>query len=139
MTTILDHPYVQDLLSLGLPSADYVIAGSGPLLARGWISDPGDIDVVARGSAWRLACAHGQPTDAPYSSVQRLQLFGGHVEVLDGWFPELWPTDELIDEADVIHGIRFVRLAVVAATKRMLHRPRDLEHLAIMAAHGCHT
>jgi hypothetical protein len=61
------------------------------------------------------------------------------VEVLDGWFPELWPTDELIDEADVIHGIRFVRLAVVAATKRMLHRPRDLEHLAIMAAHGCHT
>ncbi|MEV4483913.1 hypothetical protein [Micromonospora coxensis] len=138
MTPLFTHPYVAALLSLGLPREDYAIAGSGPLFARGWISDPGDIDVVARGRAWALACRHGEPSPAPYSSVHRLQLFDGRVEILDGWFPEFWSTDRLIDEADVIDGVRFVQLSVVAATKRMLQRPRDVEHLTIMAAHGCH-
>ncbi|MET7880319.1 hypothetical protein ABZS52_25745 [Micromonospora profundi] len=59
------------------------------------------------------------------------------MEILDGWFPEIWSTDRLIDEADVIADIRFVQLAVVAATKKMLYRRRDQEHLAVMATHGC--
>ncbi|WP_420117628.1 hypothetical protein [Micromonospora sp.] len=137
MNTLLGHPYMRELLSLHLPQQHFAVAGSGPLFARGWISDPGDIDVVARGPAWAAACERGSPSPAPYSDVRRLRLFHGHVEILDGWFPELWSTDLLIDEADVIGGIRFVQLSVVAATKKKLNRLRDREHLAVMAAHGC--
>ena len=136
MNVLLEHPYIQKFLTLHLPRTDYVIAGSGPLFARGWIDDPGDIDVVARGAAWETARQLGDTSQAPYSSVLRVQLFDGAVEILNGWFPEIWPVDTLIDEADVFEGIRFVRLSVVAATKRRLRRERDLEHLRIMEKHG---
>ncbi|MEW2379934.1 hypothetical protein AB0883_28040 [Micromonospora sp. NPDC047812] len=139
MTALLKHPYMQKLLSLRLPRQHFAVAGSGPLFARGWISDPGDIDVVARGPAWRIARQHGEATPAPYSDVQRLKLFGGQLEVLDGWFPEVWSVNKLIDEADIIDGVRFVQLSVVIATKKRLSRPRDVEHLNIMEAHGCRT
>lgn len=137
MNTILDHQYIKDLLSLGLPPQHYAVAGSGPLFARGWIADPGDIDVVARDAAWEIACQRGIRVPAPYAGVQRVKLFAGHLEILNGWFPQTWPTDCLIDEADIFHGIRFVKLSVVSGTKQLLRRPRDQEHLAIMAAHGC--
>ncbi len=136
MNRPLEHPYMQKLLSLKLPTNDYAIAGSGPLFIRHWIDDPGDIDVVARGAAWDTARQLGETSRAPYSSVQRIQLFDRRVEILDGWFPEVWSVDAIIDEADVIDGIRFVRLSIVVATKRWLRRDRDLKHLKIMEEHG---
>lgn len=58
----------------------------------------------------------------------------GKLEFLDSWFPG-WDTDELIDGADVLHGMRFVRLEVIRATKLKLGRPRDLEHVALIDAY----
>lgn len=136
MPDFRDHPLAKEFFSLDLPPEDYAIAGSGPLFARGWIADPGDIDVVARGRAWDIATAHAEPGPAPYGGVHRVSLFHGDVEILDGWFPERWPTDELIDGADVLAGVRFVQLSVIAATKRLLSRPRDLQHLAVMRRYG---
>ncbi|MFI6759404.1 hypothetical protein ACIBF5_09710 [Micromonospora sp. NPDC050417] len=134
MATILDHPFMRLLLSLDLPREDCAVAGSGPLFARGWITDPGDIDVVARGAAWEIATKHGRPAPAPQCDVQLISLFDGSIEVLDGWFCE--DRDALIDSADVIEGVRFVTLDVVARTKSHLNRPRDVEHLKVMHARG---
>ena len=136
MKSFLNHPYIRNLLSLELPLTDYAIAGSGPLFARGWIDDPTDIDVVARGAAWDAAVRIVAPEPAPYPPVQRVVLFGGTIEVLDGWFPDRWSVDDLIDGADIIEHIRFVKLDVVADTKKMLGRVRDLEHLVVLDAHG---
>ena len=127
MMTFLDHPLYQELLSLKLAQDNFAIAGSGPLFARGWISDPSDIDVVARGSAWNAAAQLGQVTPAPYSDVHQISLFDGDLEILDGWFPECWPVDQIIDEADLICGLRFVRLDIILTTKRMLGRPERLD------------
>jgi hypothetical protein len=125
-----------ELLSLRLPADDFVIAGSGPLFARGWIADPTDLDIVARGAAWRIAAALGTIERAPYSASQRVQLFGGDLDVLDGWFPDNWSVDELIENADIFEGLRFVALEVVAATKAMIGRQRDLAHLEVLRARG---
>jgi hypothetical protein len=122
-------------MSLQLDPENFVIAGSGPIFARGWIDDLGDIDVIARGSAWNAAAKIGKAIVRPHSSVQRISLFDGDVEIFDGWFPERWSVDWLIDGADVICDLRFVRLDIVAATKRMLDRPRDLMHLRMLAEH----
>ncbi|GAA0560465.1 hypothetical protein GCM10010172_49470 [Paractinoplanes ferrugineus] len=119
-----------------LPVKDFVIAGSGPLFVRGWISDPHDLDIVARGSAWQMSKALGAVQKAPYSTTQHVQLFDGNLEVLDGWFPEIWPVDELINTADIIDGIRFMALNVVLETKLMMGRERDLEHVEVLHAHG---
>jgi len=132
MNHFLRHPFFRQLLSLELLDSDYVVSGSGPLYARGLIDEIGDVDVVARDTAWTRACELGTPRPAPYANVQRIELFNGAVEVLDGWFPEIWKTDDLIDDADIIAGVRFVQLEVVRRTKQMLGRPHDLDHLRTM-------
>jgi hypothetical protein len=133
MASFLKHPFFQELMSLRLEPDNYAIAGSGPLFARGWIDDPSDIDVVARGSAWEAATQLGMVIPAPYSDVHHVTLFDGNIDILDGWFPERWSVDYIIDGADVICGMRFVRLDIIVATKRMLARPRDLIHLRLIA------
>ena len=135
MNSFLNHPFVRELMSLQLEVSNFAIAGSGPLFVRGWIDDPKDIDVVARGSAWETAVQIGQAVLAVHSNVRHISLFGGDVDILDGWLPERWSVNHLIDEADFICGLRFVRLDIVVASKRMLARPRDLLHLDIIAEH----
>ena len=139
MQSFAAHPGFKLLLSLGLNRADFAVAGSGPLFARGWISDTGDVDVIARGTAWTQVCKLGPVAAAPLSTVQRVLLFDGRVEVLSGWFPELWDTNQLIDDADIVEGLRFVKLDVIAQTKKRLQRPQDELHLKILTQHGCNT
>jgi hypothetical protein len=129
MTPFAEHPFFGLLGSLHLPPEDFAIAGSGPLFARGWIAEIGDLDVIARGQAWRRICQRGKVEEAPLASVHRVLLFDGKIEVLDGWFPAIWDVNTLIDEADLISGLRFVKLEVVAETKKMLQRPQDIQHL----------
>jgi hypothetical protein len=135
MSDFRDHEYFRELATLSLPQRDFAVAGSGPLFARGWIDDPGDLDVVARGEAWRMVCGMAPLERAPISGSAQVSLFHGHLEFFDEWFPPRWRAAELIDSADVIEGIRFVRLEVIEATKRMLRRPRDLVQLAVLRRH----
>jgi hypothetical protein len=132
----LAHRYFRELLSLRMPTGDFVICGSGPLYARGWIDDPTDLDIVARGEAWKIAEERGSIEAAPYSAARRVALFGGDLDVFDDWFPEIGTVGELIARADVIGGLRFVTLDVVATTKLMMGRDRDRAHLAVLRAHG---
>ncbi|MGW0523078.1 hypothetical protein [Crossiella sp. NPDC003009] len=128
----LDHPFFSELKSFGFPVSDYALAGSAPLYALGLIDDPSDLDVVARGKAWAMAIAAGTPEPAPFGDVKRVQLAGGHVEVLNGWFPTIWSTDEIIDTATTVGGFRFVRLEIIRQSKLLLRRPRDLKHLQLL-------
>jgi hypothetical protein len=131
---LADASPFRELLSLHLPTSDYAIAGSGPLFARRLIRSVGDLDVVARGEAWRRAAALGPVEEAPEAGVHRVVLFDGLVEVLDGWYPQVWDVDELIDGAEIIDGIRFVPLPVVEWTKSRSRRAKDREHLRLLAA-----
>jgi hypothetical protein len=132
MRVLLDHPLIAALLALGLPPADFVVAGSGPMLADGLIDDPSDLDVVARGAAWEKAINLGEVEPAPFGPVHRVVLLDGGIEILDGWFPDLWSVDELIDGATVVDGIRFADMDVVRRSKEILDRPRDHQHLELL-------
>jgi hypothetical protein len=136
MPNFMEHRLFRELRSLRLPVGDYVIAGSGPLFARAWIDDPSDLDIVARGAAWRQVAGLGPVERARYTSSRCIQLFGGDLDIFDDWFPGMGTVDQLIRDADVIAGIRFLPLDVVVATKRMMGRPRDLAHLSAMRANG---
>lgn len=126
------HLFFEQLCSLHLPGNDFAVAGSGPLYIRGLISELNDLDVVARGRAWQIATMHGNPEAAPYCSVRVVSLFNKNVEIFDGWFPKSWSIDYLVDQADVIEGVRFIPLDVVRQTKEKLHRPKDIEHIRII-------
>jgi hypothetical protein len=45
--------------ALRLPASEYAIFGSGPLVAHGLLGEGRDIDLVARGAAWRRAAELG--------------------------------------------------------------------------------
>ncbi|MGW5685443.1 hypothetical protein [Nonomuraea sp. NPDC003754] len=132
----IDHPLVRALLSLELPPADFVIAGSGPLLAHGIKDDIRDLDVVARGQAWARACAFGAPEPSPFGEhVEKVAVLDGRIEIFNGWFAEAGTVDELIARSEVVDGLRYESLADVRRWKRLLGRPKDRADLALIERH----
>ncbi|MEU9041307.1 MULTISPECIES: hypothetical protein [unclassified Kitasatospora] len=119
------HPLVQKLMSLHLPTCDYVVAGSGPLLAHGLKLDVGDLDIVARGQAWEIITALAPPVSAPSGHGRMALLFDGAIEAFDMWLPGTCERDELIEEAELIHGIPFSPLRRVLRWKQLYDRSKD--------------
>lgn len=121
-----ENPFFAKLISLDLQKDDYAVFGSGPLYAHGLREKISDIDMIARGEAWKKALALGE-IGVPKSGDGRVVVIGkDEIEVHDKWGPGGWDTDELIDTAEEIEGIRFVTLANVLKWKKMLMRPKDL-------------
>ncbi|MER5303236.1 hypothetical protein ABT039_27765 [Streptomyces lasiicapitis] len=120
-----DHPIFRKLASLRLPAEDYVIAGSAPMMAHGLNRIIGDIDIVARGGAWKVALGLGRASRSPLGPAQCVVLFGGEIEILDGWFD--YSVDSLIAEGEFIDGFKFLPLSRTVEWKNALRRDVDLD------------
>lgn len=118
------------LRSLDLPAGDHAVFGSGPLLVRGIIERAGDLDVVCRGAAWDAAQRLGPAADQ--DGVPVVRLFGGTITLGCRWAVGEVDIDCLIETADMIDGLAFVRLEHVVAYKRIADRPKDREHLRLL-------
>jgi hypothetical protein len=92
---------------LDLNVRDFVIFGSGPMLAHGLRHGIHDLDVVARGPAWQRVLEHG-------------------------WISADWDADDLIERAQSIQGWPFAPLADVLAYKEILLRPKDYPDIAAL-------
>lgn len=123
---------LDDLRRLGLPPGDYAIFGSGPLLVRGIIESVGDIDVICRGAAWERARSVGTVRHLAKYGVDVVELFDGEVSFGTHWGIGDFDIDELIDTAEHIDGLPFVRLEHVEAYKRLAGRDKDAQHLAAL-------
>lgn len=117
--------------ALQLPPGHWAVHGSGPLLAHALLPAVNDIDVVARGPAWRRALHLGTAERAAAGDL-RVRLPGA-VEVFDGWLGA--DPGPLIDGATLVQGVPFAPLAAVLAFKRRLGRPKDAAHVALLEAH----
>ena len=115
------------LRSVDLPAGGYAIFGSGPLIVRGIIAGTNDLDVLARGEAWTRSADLGEPVTE--HGVRLASLFDGAITVGTEWALGEFDVDELIDTAEVIDGLPFVRLECVLAYKEIAGRPKDIEHL----------
>ena len=130
---------LQFVRDLQLPAHDYAIFGSGPLLARDIIDAANDIDILCRGAAWARVREEGD--------IRRLDKYGlSVVEFLEGlvsfgteWGIGSFDVDELIDTAETIDGLPFVRLEYVIAYKRIANRPKDALHLQALESQGYAT
>jgi hypothetical protein len=124
------HPYVRELLELDLPTGDWALFGSGPLLMRGWIDDVSDLDVISRGAAWEKARRIGSEQLLGDGAV--IYEIGAGVTIGRSWAYGDFPIGELIDTAEVIEGVPCVRLEHVIAFKKLANRPKDRIHLALI-------
>lgn len=114
----------------GFDPADFVIAGSARLWIEGYVDRLSDLDLVARGSTWQRAWDMALRGDAQFGegSVDRakvIHVFSRLVEIGDHWILPTISSDELIDEADVIRGLRYFPLDTVVQYKRSLGREKD--------------
>jgi hypothetical protein len=135
MSSVLASRLLARLRALRLPTDDYAIFGSGPMLAHDLRAEVGDIDVVARGPAWAAAIRLQQPVPAPSGSGLMVELDDGRLQIFSAWTSPDWDVDRLIDTADVIDGLRFVTLPLVLAWKRESLRPKDLPDIKVIEAH----
>lgn len=129
---IMWHPTLQRLCELGLPARDFIVAGSAPLLLRGYREHITDVDVLARGSAWAMAQRLGSLKVAPYQERSAIRLLGGTIEILDGWFPQWFVEDDLFLRAERVGGINFMCLEDTWHWKACLARDKDLADLRKM-------
>lgn len=118
---------------LDLDCRDFVIFGSGPLLAHGLRRRIRDLDIVARGAVWQQASQHGSPATGCINGAPLALFWGGLIQLSQGWVSDDWDADDLIDRAEVIQGLPYAQLTDVLAYKQMLLRPKD--HQDIVALH----
>lgn len=130
---------VRLVTELDLDRRDFVIFGSGPLLAHGLRRRIHDLDVVARGKTWERVSQQGLRTagsiNGAHLAVFRdkdglIQFSRGWVSESDGW--DAHDTDDLIDRAEIIQELPFAQLTDVLAYKQLLLRDKDYQDIAIL-------
>lgn len=133
MTKVSEHPLIKELLKLDLPASEFAVFGSGPMMAHG-LRDCNDLDIIARGTAWEMACMLGQVSKTADNHV-KATFADGKIEVFSKWWPGGWDTNVLIDGAETIDGVRFVTLPNVLRWKRTKGRPKDEEDAKAIEAY----
>lgn len=126
------HPYLDALRQLNLPEKDFAIFGGGPMWAHGLRDKLNDLDVVARGDAWLMVTKLGTPQPTEIKVGQVVELDRGNIEVFNAWGPGTWDVHDLIDTAEIIDGIRFVKLSNVLKWKKLMGRPKDIDHVKLI-------
>lgn len=114
----------------------YAVFGSGPMGIRG-LHVINDVDVIVTKDQFEaIAARHGwEPHE---HGIRRIMLYGDKIEILDGWHPMIAPLDELIAKAEIINGLRFVRLDRVLEWKMKRRKPKDTEHIRKICAYMRH-
>jgi len=121
------------LRALALPAGSFAVFGSGPLAIRGLIDEVGDLDIIVREPAWSRVRDGG-------TSV----MYGDHLTIDHGnglTFGRSWAygdfnVETLIDNAEMIDGLPFVRLEAVVEYKRIAGRPKDQRHIDVLRDAG---
>jgi hypothetical protein len=120
---------LEELRSLRLPAGEFAVFGSGPLLVRGIIETVSDLDVLCRNAAWNVAQRLSSAETTEYGSRV---VSHGPISFGTTWGLGEFDVDELIDEAEMIDGLPFVRLQHVVAYKKVAGRAKDLAHLDLI-------
>lgn len=116
---------LHELDRLALPPDLFAVFGSGPLAVRG-IRESHDLDIIVLPEAWeQLARRYHPARDAAIFQV-------GNIEVCRAWLPWIDTADHLVHEAEVINGVRFVRLETVLEWKQTARRPKDVEDVRLI-------
>ena len=122
------------LRQLDLPQEDYAIFGSGPLAVRHVIPFCRDLDIVCRGKAWKIVQRRGRLKFLPEYDVTIATFFDEAITFGRKWGIGDFDVNELIDTAEIIDSLPFVRLDHVIAYKTIRSSAKDLMHLDALEA-----
>jgi hypothetical protein len=119
-----------ELKKLNLPKDQFAIFGGGPMSVRG-LKEANDIDIIVKKELW-----DGLAKKYPYVKKNNSYLIkiGDDLEIYSDWLPwfPIEDIDMLIDTADVIDGIRYVKLENVIRWKKEYARDKDLKDIKLI-------
>jgi hypothetical protein len=124
------------LRQLELPTSGYAVFGSGPLAIRGIIPSCNDLDVLCRQEVWELVCRRGITEFLPAYGVTVASFADGAITFGTKWGIGDLNVDELIETAEIIDGLPFVRLEHVVRYKTIRASAKDLQHIRALEASG---
>lgn len=124
------------LRDLGLPTCDFAIFGSGPLIVRGLIPFGNDLDIICRKSAWNKVEKLGNLVYLPEYDTHIVSVADGTLTFGTSWGIGKFDIEALIDDAETIDGLPFVRVEHVAHYKAIRGLPKDRRHIAALESAG---
>ena len=130
----MDVTLFDQLRQLGLPPGGYAIFGSGPLAIRGVIPTCNDLDVLCTPETWDIVSQRGKTEFLPEYDVTIASFFDGAITFGTKWGIGDFDVVELIETAEMIDSLPFVRLEYVVRYKTIRSSTRDLQHLAALDA-----
>jgi hypothetical protein len=116
---------LDELRKLKLPADKFAVFGNGPLSVRG-LKDAIDLHIIVKKDVWDVL-------DRKFMARNNFgAIILGNIEVVRDmlqWFDDL---DTLIDDADIIDGIRYVKLEHVLKWKKEMNREKDKNDIKII-------
>lgn len=117
---------------LNLPKGKYALFGSAPLGIRG-LRECHDIDIIVTQELWN------QYRYKPEWKLKKITgggndfegLRNDNIELWKDWWPG-WDIKKLIQEAEIIEGLPFVRMGQVLKWKKFIARKKDLEDVELI-------
>ncbi|OGE76230.1 MAG: hypothetical protein A3K06_00250 [Candidatus Doudnabacteria bacterium RIFCSPHIGHO2_01_52_17] len=116
----------QRVKELKLPIGKYALFGSAPSGIRG-LKDCRDIDIIVTEDLWDEYKSKGWETRVMPRGSQ--YLWNDEIELWKDWYPGKWDIKKLIDEAEMIDELPFVKLEHVVKWKRQSGREKDLKDI----------
>ena len=111
--------------NLKLPAGKYAIFGSGPIAIRG-LRECKDVDIIVTRDVF-IDCKTKPDWQVKKLDENTEYLDNDGIELWDRWGPGEWDINKLIQEAETIEDLPFVRLEQVLKWKEKNGRSKDLE------------
>ena len=109
-----------------MPIGKYALFGSAPLGIRK-LRNCRDIDIIVTEVLWnKYKEDNWEIKVTPYGSQY---LLNNEIELLKDWKPGQWDIRKLIEEAEIIDGLPFVKIERVPEWKRLRGKEKDLEDI----------
>lgn len=115
------------LKELNLPLKEYAIFGSGALSIRG-IRENRDLDIIVKRKLWNKLIKKYPVKE--YLSKEYLEF--EKIEIWRDWRPLQDNVDKIIDNAEIISGIRFVNLYDLIKLKEIQNREKDKQDIKLI-------
>jgi hypothetical protein len=119
----------QKVKNLQLPLGQYALFGSTPLGIRN-LRDCHDIDIIVTEDLWSKFKNENWEIITVNDSVQKLSK--DDIEILKNWYPGEWDVNKLIEEAEIIDELPFVKLEEVLKWKKLFNREKDQKDIKII-------
>jgi predicted house-cleaning noncanonical NTP pyrophosphatase (MazG superfamily) len=118
-----------NLKKLNLPDREYVIYGSSPLGARR-IRDVHDLDVVVTDNLYKKLLEKYREREVNDGKKRFIKL--GRIELIPASHSLIKDVKKTIANADVINGLKFVKLEYLLKWKRKMRRQKDFKDIKLI-------